>query len=66
MVIGLLQIPLAGYPTILEDPFTINEDGELTTETDFVDFKYDFNASAVNEDLKATDPHLISGGGVAF
>jgi len=66
MIIGLQQTPLTTFPINLEDPFTINEDGEVTTETDFVDFKYDFNASGLTASSSATDPYLMSGGGVAF
>ena len=68
MIIGLQQMPLAGLSITFEEgsPFTINEDGEVTTETDGIDFSYEFNASTLSEGLLATDPYLISGGGVAF
>lgn len=68
MVIILQVRPLTDIDLGLAEgsPFTINVDGELTTENDEIDFEHDYNASGLTESSLATDPYLMKGGGVAF
>ena len=68
MVISLQVKPLTKIDLALAEgsPFSINEDGELTTENDEIDFEHDYNASGLTESSLATDPYLMKGGGVAF
>ena len=68
MVIGLNVMPLSPFVMSFEEGslFYFDENGELTTDVDDLDFLYNFNSSTLNPGSLADAPFLFAGGGVAF
>lgn len=67
MVIALQVTPLAPLNLGLteESDFSINDDGELTTTNEEIDFLYTYDASKLPGAGLPTDTFLMKGGGVA-
>ena len=71
MTIGITAVPLISIPLDLTagggyEDYTLNEDGELTTENEEIDFLQNFNRSTVFPDQLETGHFLLKGGGVSF
>ena len=71
MSIAITAVPLTSMPLDLSEggdheDYTLNEDGELTTENEEIDFIQKFNRSLIVPGALETDNFLIKGGGVSF
>ena len=71
MAIVISAVPLTGMPLDLSEgsgyeDYTLNEDGELTTENEEIDFTQTFNRASIVPGALETENFLIKGGGVSF
>lgn len=71
MSIAISAVPLTSMPLDLSvgsgyEDYTLNTDGELTTENEEIDFIQKFNKATLSPDALETDNFLIKGGGVSF